>query len=99
MQKLALVYRAQYHASENHVTELIDLVATELWVVNQPWTAQGWLPITQAACARGGRETIEFLLSAGADLTLLVGDLDDQPPSPIWRSPVHTHNWLSGCRA
>ncbi|WP_189517652.1 ankyrin repeat domain-containing protein, partial [Cerasicoccus arenae] len=44
---------------------------------NAPWTAQKWLPITQAAGAHGNRELIEFLLEAGADPTAIVGDLSD----------------------
>ena len=99
MQKLALVYRAQFHASENSEAELKELVASEPWVVNHPWTAQGWLPITQAACAHGDRQTIELLLSAGADLTLLVGDPDDQATAAsMAESGGHAQlaEWLQG---
>ena len=72
MAKLAKVFQAQHHASENSLDELKQLVSACPWVVNHPWTAQGWLPISQA-CAHGDREMFEYLLSAGADPTAIVG--------------------------
>lgn len=77
MQQLSLTFQAQHWASENELDRLRDLVGHEPWVVNQPWTAQGWLPITQA-CSHGERPMFEFLLSVGADPTLEVGDPDDR---------------------
>ncbi len=73
MGKLAKVFQAQHLASENSLVELKKLVAACPWAVNHPWTAQRWLPITQA-CAHGDCVMFEYLLSAGADPTLLVGD-------------------------
>ena len=77
MGKLAKVFQAQHLASENSLVELKELVAKYPWTVNHPWTAQRWLPITQA-CAHGDREMFEYLLSAGADPTLVVGDSGEE---------------------
>ena len=72
MAKLAKVFQAQHLASENSLAELKEVVDEQPWVVNQPWTSQRWLPITQA-CAHGDREMFKYLLSKGADPKLLVG--------------------------
>ena len=82
MARLAKIFQAQYHANENNRQALQDLVATEPRVLNQPWTAQGWLPITQAVSTHGDRRLVEYMIEAGADLTLLVGDPDDRATVP-----------------
>ena len=48
------------------------------WIINKPWTAQGWLLITQAASTHGKRLIVEYLLDKCADPTLSVGDSDDR---------------------
>ena len=82
MPQLALMFQAQYHASENNLQALRELVSKEPRVLNQPWTAQGWLPITQAVSTHGDRGLVEYMIEAGADLTLLVGDRDDRYTVP-----------------
>jgi hypothetical protein len=82
MERLAKTFQAQYHASCGRIDELRDLIALEPWVVNEPWTAQGWLPITQAASAHGDRPVINLLIKAGADLSLMVGDASDRASVP-----------------
>lgn len=82
MAKLSALFRAQHYAAQNELAALKALVAEEPWVVNYPWTAQEWLPITQAAGTHGDRQMIEFLLESGADPTLSVGDPDDRATVP-----------------
>ncbi len=74
MENLAKIYQAQNYASENEKENLKELAVREPWVVNHPWTAQRWLPITQATCSHGDKGMIELLLEMGADPTLIVGD-------------------------
>ena len=53
----------------------------------------------QVACAHGDRETIELLLSAGADPTLPVGNLDDRATvADMAKSGGHAQlaEWLQG---
>jgi len=82
MARLATIFQAQYHANVNDRQALEDLVAREPWVLNQPWTAQGWLPISQAVSTHGDRRLVEYMIEAGADPTLLVGDPDDRATMP-----------------
>lgn len=82
MEKLARTFQAQYYSSMGDVSQLQGLIQREPWVVNEPWTAQGWLPITQAASTHGDRAVIDVLLDAGADVSLIVGDPDDQASVP-----------------
>ena len=65
MERLATTFQAQYHASCGNLGELSELVDNEPWVVNEPWTAQGWLPITQAASTHGRRDIVQLLIDAG----------------------------------
>jgi hypothetical protein len=78
MEKLAKVFQAQHYAAENNLQALQKVVESNPWTVNYPWTAQGWLPITQALSTHGDRKIIEILLDAGADPTLMVGSADDR---------------------
>ena len=78
MPKLARVYQAQYFAGTNDLAGLQDLLEKDPWVINYPWTAQGWLPITQAAGSHGDRTLIKYLLQMGADPSLEVGSPDDR---------------------
>jgi hypothetical protein len=78
MRELALTFQAQYLASTNDLAGLQDLVAQDAWVVNAPWTTQGWLPISQAVSGHGDRKLVEYLVKAGADLDIMVGDPDDR---------------------
>ena len=78
MEKLASTYQAQWYALEGDLDALKRVVEANPWTVNQPWTAQGWLPISQAASTHGAREVIEYLLDCGADPTLSVGSPDDR---------------------
>lgn len=82
MEKLATVFQAQFHASSANLVELRSLISQAPWVANEPWTAQGWLPITQAASTHGDRRIIDLLVEAGADLSLLVGDATDRASIP-----------------
>ena len=82
MPRLALIFQAQYHASVNNLQALRELVSREPWVLNQPWTAQGWLPITQAVSTHGDRRLVEYLIEAGADPSLMVGDPDERCTVP-----------------
>ena len=78
MERLAKVFQAQHYSAENNLQQLEKVIEAHPWTVNHPWTAQGWLPITQAASSHGDRKLIEFLLDHGADPTLLVGDPDER---------------------
>lgn len=78
MEKLAKTFQAQYYSSMGDFAHLRDLIHLDPWVVNEPWTAQGWLSITQAASSHGDQAVVDILLEAGADVLMMVGDLDDQ---------------------
>ena len=82
MPQLALMFQAQYHANANNLQALRELVSREPWVLNQPWTAQGWLPITQAVSTHGDRRLVDYMLEAGADPTRMVGDPDERGTVP-----------------
>ncbi|MBT3346788.1 MAG: hypothetical protein HN712_01085 [Gemmatimonadetes bacterium] len=82
MERLATIFQAQYHANCGNLDELQRLILSASWVVNEGWTAQGWLPITQAASTHGARSVIDLLIEAGADLSLMVGDEDDRASIP-----------------
>ena len=82
MEKLAKTFQAQFHASSANLAELRSLISQEPWVANHPWTAQGWLPITQAVSTHGDRGIIDLLIEAGADLSLMVGDVSDRASIP-----------------
>ena len=78
MEKLANVYQAQWYALKGDLDSLKRVVEAHPWTVNEPWTAQCWLPITQAASTHGAREVIDYLLDRGADPSLSVGSPDDR---------------------
>ena len=80
-EKLAKVFQAQYHAACGNLDELKALVESDPWVVSYPWTAQQWLPISQAASA-AHRPVIEFLLDKGADPCAMVGDPKERTSIP-----------------
>ena len=82
MEDLARIFQVQWYAGENDLGSLQQVVERFPWTVNYPWTAQGWLPLTQAASLHGNREMVEYLLSCGADPTLSVGDLDERATVP-----------------
>ena len=82
MPQLALIFQAQYHANANNPQALRELVSREPWVLNQPWTAQGWLPITQAVSTHGDRRLVEYMIEAGADPSRMVGDPDERCTVP-----------------
>ena len=82
MPQLALIFQAQYHANTNNPQALRELVSREPWVLNQPWTAQGWLPITQAVSTHGDRRLVEYMIEAGADPSRMVGDPDERCTVP-----------------
>ena len=96
-EKLAKIFQAQHFAAENAMKRLRAVIDADPWVINHPWTAQGWLPITQAACSHGNRTLIEYLVEKGADPTLIVGDPSDQATVPqMARSGGHEElaQWL-----
>lgn len=78
MEKLASIYKAQWYAITGDLKSLRRVVTENPWTANARWTAQGWLPISQAASTHGKRDVIEFLLQNGADPTLSVGSPDDR---------------------
>ncbi len=94
MEELAKVFRAQHYSAENKPHRLQKVIEAHPWTVNHPWTAQGWLPITQAAGSHGDRKLIEFLLDHGADPALLVGDPDNRASVPKM-ARYGAHNELS----
>ena len=99
MPRLALTFQAQYHATVNDLQALQELVSREPWVLNEPWTAQGWLPITQAVSTHGDRRIVEYMIEAGADPTLTVGDPDARSTVPdMARAGGHAAlaEWLDG---
>lgn len=77
MEELANIFKVQWYSQVNDLDSLRRAVELNPWTVNKPWTAQGWLPITQAASTHGSRPIIEYLIEKGADLNLTVGDPDD----------------------
>jgi len=78
MAELASIFQAQWYALTGDLDSLKRIVEAHPWTVNRPWTAQGWLPIAQAASTHGVREVIDYLLDNGADPTLSVGSSDDR---------------------
>ncbi len=78
MAVLASVYRVQHYAGTDNLEELRRAIEAAPWTINFPWTAQGWLPLTQAAVANAGHETFVYLFGAGADPALEVGDPDQR---------------------
>ena len=97
MAALAKIFQAQHYAAENDLPALRRVIERDPWTVNYPWTAQGWLPITQAASAQGDRRTVAYLLASGADPSLSVGSPEDRMTVPaIARSAGHTElaQWL-----
>ncbi len=82
LEKLAKVFQAQYHAACGNLDELKALVESDPWVVSYPWTAQQWLPISQATCSPESRPVIEFLLEKGADPCSMVGDPSERTSIP-----------------
>lgn len=99
MHKLALIFQTQYHANENNLLQLQELITSDPWLVNQPWTSAGWLPITQAVVDHGSRDMIRYLIDAGADLTLMVGHEGERQTVPdMARYGGHDEiaSWLEG---
>ena len=93
MERLAFVFQAQHYASENDLASLQALATEQSWVINHPWTAQRWLPVSQA-CAHGDQSMFEFLLDAGADPWAVVGSPDDTT-SVIDMARYSGHNELA----
>lgn len=99
MAKLAVIARAQHFASRNEKEELRRLVEGDQWVINHPWTAQRWLPMSQAASSHGDREMIELMLALGADPTRTVGKIGEEgtiPDLARWGGHNDLAEWLEG---
>jgi hypothetical protein len=97
MENLARIFQAQWYAGQNNLALLKRIVERYPWTVNHPWTAQGWLPLSQAVSLHGNREMIDFLLDCGADPTLLVGDPDERgtiPDMARWGKNDELAKWL-----
>ena len=95
--ELAHVYQAQWYAQIENLGALKQVVESHLWTVNQPWTAQCWLPVIQAAFTHGNRKIIGYLVDQGADLSLLVGAPDDRASIVEMARYGNNHelaNWL-----
>ncbi|MGI9219647.1 MAG: ankyrin repeat domain-containing protein [Woeseiaceae bacterium] len=78
MEELARIFQAQWYAQIGDLVSLQQVVAAYPWTANRPWTAQGWLPLSQAAQTHGCREMVSYLIDNGADPTLSVGSPDDR---------------------
>ena len=74
---LAKSYQAQYAASVGDLAKLQELKELAPMALVSPWTAQKWLPISQAACSHGDREIIDFLITSGADPRAIAGRRPD----------------------
>lgn len=77
LETLANVFRAQHFASEGNLASLTDLIEANLWLINEPWTAQRWRPLSQAVQA-GHSHIVEYLLSSGADPLAMIGDVEEE---------------------
>lgn len=97
MEELANIFKAQWYTLVDDLDALKRVVELHPWTINKPWTAQGWLPITQAASTHGDRLIIQYLLNKGADLTLTVGDFNDRATVVEMAHSGNNHelaNWL-----
>lgn len=79
---LAKLYQAQHYSSEGDLEKLKHLQRTATWVLNHPWTAQKWLPLSQAVCSTKNRTVVQFLLDHGADPQAIVGDPGEKASIP-----------------
>ena len=75
--KLADVFKAQHFASEGDLPSLTDLIEANPGLVDEPWTAQRWRPLSQAVQA-GHSDIVEYLLTKGADPLAMIGDVADE---------------------
>lgn len=99
MEVLATVAQAQHHAARNEKENLRRLVESEPWVLNYPWTAQHWLPISQAASSHGDKEMIELILELGGDPCRVVGGVGEEgsiPDMARWGGHEDLAQWLEG---
>lgn len=78
MQELARIFQAQWYAQTGDLESLQQVVDANPWTANRTWTAQGWLPLSQAVSTHGRQDVVEYLLEKGADPTLSVGSPDDR---------------------
>ena len=76
--ELARRFRAQHYASEGLVGELAALLADDPSLIDAPWTAQNWRPLSQAA-TYGHLSMVEWLLDRGADVDARI----DIPPDDV----------------
>jgi hypothetical protein len=60
------MFQVQHFSSQGHLDALKELVADAPDLVHRPWTAQEWLPLSQAVCA-SQEDVVEFLLSQDAN--------------------------------
>lgn len=75
LERLAVMFQWQYHAAISDCDTIAELHARAPWGLNEPWTAQGWLPITQATANPGdGFDALRLLLKLGADPLKEAGD-------------------------
>lgn len=98
MAELASIYQAQCYAISGNLPALKKVIEEHPWTVNKPWTAQAWLPITQAAFSHGDQELIEYLLERGADPTLSVGSPYDRATVVEMARLGGIRIWLNGYR-
>lgn len=99
MEVLASIAQAQHFAAKNEKEALRRLVESEPWVLNHPWTAQRWLPISQAAASHGDKGMIELILELGGDPCRAVGDVGDEgsiPDMARWGGHESLAQWLDG---
>ena len=75
--RLADVFKAQHFASEGDLPCLTDLIDANPGLVNEPWTAQRWRPLSQAVQA-GHSHIVEYLLARGADPFAMIGNVEEE---------------------
>lgn len=72
LSQLSRIFRAQHFAAQGDLASLRELVCRWPDVINLPWTAQAWRPLSQAVYA-GHADVVEYLLANGADPKAEIG--------------------------
>ena len=75
--KLSDIFKVQHFASEGDLPCLTEMIEANPGLVNEPWTAQRWRPLSQAVQA-GHSHVVEYLLAKGADPFAMIGDVEEE---------------------